>query len=344
MIMKAAVLYGKKSVRIEEREVPKPGVNEVLIRIKAVGLCGSDVHFYEFGRIGDFVVTRPIILGHECSGVVAETGKNVKNFIEGDRVVIEPGFPCDKCEFCREGKYNVCRNVAFLGTPPTDGAFAQFLLAPKDFVFKIPPNISFEEATLAEPTSVAVQAVKRGKISVGETVAIIGAGPIGLLILQTVMSAGASKTYITDLDDFRLRKAKKLGATIAISAKEKASEQIMNFSEDRGVDVAFEAVGICNTINEAIKVTKPGGRVVLVGIPLEKEVKLNIYKMLTKELNIKSVWRYLRAFPTALALLDSGKINTNEIITHRFPLNEIQKAFSILAEKKENAIKVIVTL
>jgi len=343
-MMKTAVLYGKKDLRIERRKIPQPGINQVLIRVKAVGLCGSDIHFYEFGRIGDFVVTDPIILGHECSGLVVEVGRKVTRVSVGDQVVVEPGFPCGKCEFCRSGRYNVCRQVPFLGTPPTNGAFAEFIVAPQDFVFKFPAHLSFEEATLAEPLAVAVQAVKRGKVALGETAVVIGAGPIGLSILQTLVSTGISKVYITDLDDFRLRKAEKLGAAKVVNGQKKKLRDVLNKSGDTGVDVAFEAVGNYDTINEAIAVARPGGRVVLVGIPLKKEVSFNIYEILTKELDLVSVWRYLRAFPVALALLGAGRINTAEMITHRFLLDNIQQAFSLVAEKKENAIKVVVTL
>jgi L-iditol 2-dehydrogenase len=342
--MKAAILYKPKKIKIEEREVPTPSSEEVLIQVMVTGICRSDVNFYEQGRIGDSVVRNPIILGHECSGVVVNKGQKVKKFIKGDRVVVEPGFPCKNCEFCKSGQYNLCRNMKFLGTPPVDGTFREYIAAPEDCVFEIPENVSFEEAALAEPSAVAIQAVKRGKIGLGETVAIVGAGPIGLLTLQVARSAGASKVYISDLEEFRLEKAKVLGADKTIDAKGEGDvREIMKLAHNQGVDVALEAVGSSDTIDKAIQMVRPGGRVVVIGTGGESQIKINIYEISSKELDFFGVWRYLRAFPTALALIAKGAIKTEDIITHRFPLEEIEKAMSLTDQKRE-AIKVIIIL
>jgi L-iditol 2-dehydrogenase len=342
--MKAAILYKPKEIKIEEREIPIPGSEEVLIQVMVTGICRSDVHFYQQGKIGDSVVRNSVILGHECSGVVVDKGQKVKKFKKGDRVVIEPGFPCKNCEFCKSGQYNLCRNMKFLGTPPVDGTFREYIAAPEDCVFKIPENVSFEEAALAEPSAVAIQAVKRGKIGLGEAVAIIGAGPIGLLTLQVARSAGASKVYITDLEEFRLEKAKVLGADKVINAKGEGDvREIMKLTHNQGVDIALEAVGSSITINKAIQVVRPGGRVVVIGTGVESQLKINIYEISSKELDFLGVWRYVRAFPTALALITKGAIKTEDIITHRFPLEEIEKAMSLIDQKRK-AIKVIIIL
>jgi len=339
--MKAAILYKPKEIKIEEREIPTPRSEEVLIQVMATGICRSDVHFYQGGRIGYSVVKNPIILGHECSGVVVDRGQKVKKFKKGDRVVVEPGFPCKNCEFCKSGQYNLCRNMRFLGTPPTDGTFRDYIVAPEDCVFKIPENISFEEAALAEPIAVAIQGVKRGKIGLGETVAIVGAGPIGLLTLQVARSAGASRVYITDLEEFRLEKAKVLGADKAINAKEKDDiREIMRLTHNQGVDVALEAVGSSITINKAIQMVKPGGRVVMIGTGVESQLKINIYEISSRELDFLGVWRYVRAFPTALGLIAKKTVKTQNIITHRFPLDKIEKAISLM-EEKGKTIKVL---
>lgn len=259
--MKAAVLYKPREIKIEERQIPTPNLKEVLIKVMVTGICGSDVHFYQQGRIGDSIVRDPIILGHECSGVVVDRGQRAKKLRKGDRVVVEPGFPCKNCEFCKSGQYNLCRDIKFLGTYPIDGTFREYIVAPEDCVFKIPENVSFEEAALAEPTAVAIQGVKRGRIRLGEVVAIIGAGPIGLLTLQVARAAGASKVYIADLEESRLKKAKLLGAEETINAEKRDSvREIMDLTHNRGVDVALEAVGSSITINKAIRMVRPGGR------------------------------------------------------------------------------------
>lgn len=337
--MKAAIFYPPKKIKIEEIKTPEIKSREVLVEIIAAGICGSDVCFYKEGKIGNIIVKSPIILGHECSGRVVFSMS--KKFAMGDRVVIEPGFPCRTCEFCKTGKYNLCRDMNFLGTYPKDGVFAEYVAAPEDCVFKIPDNVSFEEALLVEPVAVAIHAIKRGKICLGETVAIIGSGPIGLITLQVVRILGVSKIYVIDLEEFRLRKAIGLGADVVINANKKDDiKEILKLTQNCGVDVAIEAVGNSITINKAIKMVRPGGRVVLIGTGVKSQLKINTSEISSKELDFLGVWRYLRNFPDAIRLIANKQINTREIITHKFLLEKIEEAM-ILTEKKNKVVKII---
>ena len=211
--MKAAVMTEPLHINIEEMDVPNVYGNEVLVKVMAVGICGSDIHYYEHGRIGNHIVKPPFILGHECSGVVVAIGENVTTLNIGDRVAVEPGITCGHCEYCKSGRYNLCPKVAFLATPPINGAFVQYLKHREDFLFPIPDDLSYEEAALNEPFSVGIHAAKRVDLQPGSTVAIMGMGPVGLMTVVVAKAFGASNIIVTDLEDARLEAAKKLGAT-----------------------------------------------------------------------------------------------------------------------------------
>jgi L-iditol 2-dehydrogenase len=209
----SAVLLEKGNLKLEQRPMPaKLGPNDVLIRIHSVGICGSDVHYWVNGCIGDFIVRAPMVLGHETSGVVAQVGSGVKHLKQGDRVAIEPGVPCRMCQYCKHGQYNLCPDMGFCATPPYDGTLTRYFAHPADFCYKLPDHVSFEEGAMLEPLSVAVQACRRANITFGENVLICGAGPIGLVNLLTAKAQGAAKVCITDIDEHRLSVAKSLGA------------------------------------------------------------------------------------------------------------------------------------
>jgi L-iditol 2-dehydrogenase len=194
-----AVLYGINDLRLEQRPIPTPNDDDVLLQMEVVGICGSDVHYLVNGRIGDFVVEKPMVIGHEAAGTVVEIGKNVKNLKKGDRVAIEPGYGCRKCTYCKEGRYNLCPDMKFCATPPYDGNLARFYVHPADFCFKLPNNVSLEEGALLEPLSVGVHACKKGGVGVGSVVLILGAGPIGLVTLISAKAFGATKVIIAGL-------------------------------------------------------------------------------------------------------------------------------------------------
>jgi len=342
--MKAAVLFGKKDIRFEERPIPEPAANEVQLRVASVGVCGSDVHYYREGRIGDFVVKEPIVLGHEFSGAVSAAGGDVTKVKEGDRVVVEPGFPCGVCDLCLSGNYNVCDKVDFFGTPPIDGAFQEYVTAPERFVFPIPDEMSYEEGAFVEPTAVAVHSVNRGSVTLGDVALVIGAGPIGLLTMQAAYSAGAAKVYISDFDKDRLRTAESLGATETVDAAKGTVKQVMTLTGGMGADVVLEAVGKAETLNEAIDAARPAGRVVAVGLSPEVTLPFHFFEFMKKELDFLGVWRYRWAYPPAIALLASKRVRVDPLITHRFSLDQVEEALATCSEMRGKPIKVVVSI
>jgi len=338
--MKAAVLYKPLDMRIEDVDVPQIGRRDVLVKIRRVGICGSDVHFYLHGKIGSFIVNKPLILGHECAGDVVEVGEEVRKVRVGQRVVIEPGFICGTCEYCRSGRYNLCPNVRFYGAPPYDGVFSEYASAPEENIHLMPENMSYEEGAMIEPLAVGLMAAKRGGISVYDKVAIFGAGPIGLLALQAVKSHGATEVFVVDVIDYRLEYALKLGAEKIINAsKENAAKQIMEFTGGRGVDAIIEASGSPRAIQQALDAVKPGGRIILVGYPLT-EVPILIDNILMKELDILGVHRYANVFPTAINLVSSRRVNVKTLVTHVFPLDKILEGFNAYINKVGKPVKV----
>jgi L-iditol 2-dehydrogenase len=342
--MKAAFLYKPGDIRIEEMDIPTPKNDEALIKIKAVGVCGSDVHFFEVGRIGDFVVREPLILGHECAGEIVEIGKNVEKVKVGDRVALEAGVPCRKCDYCRLGRYNLCADVTFLATPPFHGAYREYMAHTEDFLFKLPDNMSYEEGAMIEPLSVGTYAAERGGVNIRNTVAIIGAGTIGLMTLQSVKARGATDVIITDLEPFRLELAKKFGATHTVNAKEVDAVQKVLELTNGGADVVMEAVGAPVTIQQTIKMAKPGAVIVLIGMPTVDDIPLRVVEAICKEVDIRTIFRYANSYKPAINLVSKGKIDVKSMITTRFPLDKVQEALEYPSKHPGTCIKVMVEI
>ena len=341
--MKAAVLYKPYDIRLEEVETPRIRSDQVLVRVRAVGICGSDVHYYKTGRAGTYVVKEPLILGHECSGEIAEIGNDVEGFKPGDRVVIEPGFPCRRCFYCKTGRYNLCEDIRFYGTPPVNGAFCEYVAADADFVYKMPENLTFEEGSMIEPLSVGIHATRRGHVTAEDTVAILGAGPVGLLTLQAVRARGATNIYVTDIRDYLLEYARRLGATETINAqREDPVRRIMELTDGRGADVVIEAAGSIETGRQTFEIVRKGGRIVIIGVFPKTEFAVRMTDFVDKELTVYGVFRYANTYPTALNLVSAGKIQLKPLITHVFTLDEIQKAIEVAEKKIGNPVKVIV--
>ncbi len=342
--MKAAVMHDLRDMRIEEVEIPEIGAYDVLVRMRRVGICGSDVHFYLEGRIADFIVKSPLILGHECSGEVAEIGSKVERFGIGERVVVEPGFTCGKCEFCRRGRYNLCRTVKFYATPPFDGAFAEYVSAPEQSVLKLPDNITHEEGAMIEPLAVGMMAAKRGEISASDSVAIFGAGPIGQMSLLAAKVFGALEIYVVDVVKYRLEYAEKSGATDVVnSSVEDPIQRILNLTANKGIDVVMEASGALPAIKQALEIVKPGGRIIHIGYPM-KEIPINLDTVLAKELDLRGVHRYANVYPTAIKAVSLGKINVRPFVTHRFPLDRIVEGFETQINRTGNSMKVQIVI
>lgn len=330
-------LNEKHELYLKKENIPKPKANDVLIQIKANGICGSDVHFFHEGRLGNFVVDRPYVPGHEASGIVIENGKNASKFKCGDRVVIEPGIPCGHCKMCKEGRYNLCPDVMFLSAPPIDGTFCDYICVNENFLFRIPDSLSFEDAALAEPVSVAIHAVRRAEFRPGAVGVIVGAGPIGLLTLQAFKASGGGKAICLDILDSRLEKAVQVGADEVINTMS-CKEKLENLGE-----VIFETAGNKITTAQLFSLACTGGSVVQVGWPNGNVVNMNIADMMDKELSYRGVNRYANVFDTAITWLKDGRIHAKEMITHRFTLTQAKDAFEWALNYPQETIKVIVT-
>ncbi|XP_065057963.1 sorbitol dehydrogenase-like [Rhopilema esculentum] len=339
----SAVLHGVDDLRLEQTPISKPGKNEVLIAINSVGICGSDVHYWKKGAIGDFIVKAPMILGHESSGTVTEVGESVKHLKAGDRVAIEPGVPCRLCDFCKTGKYNLCLDMKFCATPPYDGTLCRYYVHAADFCYKLPDHVSFEEGALLEPLSVAVHACRRAGVSNGDHVLVCGAGPIGLVNLLTAKACGASRVAITDLDENRLKMAKSLGADavfkVDISDGKAMAEKITK--EFGFADRTIECTGAEPSIHSAIYATKSGGVLVIVGMG-KAEIQLPIVNALIREVDIRGIFRYANCYPTALEMISCGRVDVKPLVTHRFTLEDSLKAFEASRTAQDGAIKVVI--
>lgn len=340
---KAAYLLGKRKFVIDDCAVPECKDDEVLVRIKAIGICGSDVHYFLEGRIGDQIVPEKFIIGHEASGEVVATGKNVKSVKEGDRVVIEPGISCGKCGLCITGRPNLCPFVKFLGTPPVLGAFRQFIIMPEKNVVKIPQTLDFAEGTLAEPLAIALYGIHLSNFQIGDSIAILGAGPIGLSVLFCCKNSGAGTIFVTELIEERAKMAKSLGADyVFLADKQNIENEIFSLTGEQGVDISYECAGTQETINQMINIATAGGKCVIFGIPAEDRISFDPHIVRRKQLPILTVRRSAFTTEKAISVMCKNKIRFNAIITHRFPLEKIQDALELVASKKDGVIKAII--
>lgn len=341
--MRAAVLQKPLHITMEMRRRPTPGRGEVLVRVKSVGVCGSDVHYYTHGRIGPFVVEGPLILGHEMAGIIEAVGDDVSTDRIGERVAVEPGVPDRVCEFCRSGRYNLCPKMSFMATPPVDGALTDYVVAPADFAFKLPAQVSLDEGALMEPLSVGVYAVHRSGLKAGQSVVIIGAGPIGLVTLQVARAAGAGSILVLDLDDGRLSIAQRLGATAVVnSGKVSAEERVRTLTNGRGADIVFDAAGSPKTASLAVHLTKRGGRVVMIGFSLVDNFAYPLVTAMAKEADIVTVFRYANVYQSSIDLVAAGRIDLKSLVTHRFPLEAAEQALQLSDQRADGVVKVMV--
>jgi L-iditol 2-dehydrogenase len=342
--MKAAVLHKPLNLRIEDVNIPQIRLNEVLVKMNRVGICGSDIHYYSEGAVASYIVKEPLILGHECAGEIVEVSNEVENLRIGQRVVIEPGFTCGKCEYCRKGMYNLCEEVKFYGTPPYDGAFAEYVSAPEQNVYVIPDEMSYEEGAMIEPLAVGMMAAKMGKVTVQDVVAVLGAGPIGQMALQATKVYGAFETFVTDVIGYRLDFARKYGAKAVVNAAdENVVERMLELTKGKGVDVVIDASGSPSAILQALDITKPGGRIVLVGYPTT-DVPVPVAKIISKELEMTGIHRYANVFPAAIKAVSSGKVVVKPYVTHIFPFEQLETGFKIQINKTGNPMKIQIAM
>uniref|UniRef100_A0A6G1SDV4 Sorbitol dehydrogenase n=1 Tax=Aceria tosichella TaxID=561515 RepID=A0A6G1SDV4_9ACAR len=339
------VLHEKNKMELEQRPLPpRPRGNEVTLATHTVGICGSDVKYWKDGKIGNFILKKPMVLGHETSAIVMEVGDDVKGLVPGDKVAVEVGLPCSICSLCKTGKYNLCTQMAFAATPPYDGTLTRYFNHPADFCFKLPERVSLEEGALLEPLAVAVHACQRAPINLNDIVLVCGAGAVGLLSMLSAKAFGASHVIITDISPNRLQFARQLGASATYLCERGTSlEQMSNELRDIvsklkpavtaqdgpdsvGVNVALECSGAESSLNLAMQTVAVGGTIVCVGCQPDK-VTVSLNQAITQEIDIKGVFRYRNCYPLALSLVESGRINLRPLVTHRFRLEDAIQAF-----------------
>jgi len=301
MTNKAAFMTDLEKMEIREIPMPVPGDGEILVKLEYVGICGSDVHYYEYGRIGDFIVNGDFILGHECAGTVVKTGNGVKTLREGDRVALEPGITCGECEFCKTGRYNLCPDVQFLATPPYQGCFENYITFPENMAFKLPDTVSSKEGALIEPLSVGLEAAEQGNVTLGSSVLILGAGCIGLTTLLACKAHGATDITVVDVIPKRLDKALELGATNVIDAsQEDVLAACQKLTGGEGAEIVIETAGAVKTTQQTPYLVKRGGTIVLVGMAPQDEFDFNFSKLMGEVAEIKTIFRYKNLFGKAI--------------------------------------------
>ncbi|MCC2255244.1 NAD(P)-dependent alcohol dehydrogenase [Ruminococcus sp. CLA-AA-H200] len=343
--MKTAVMLGIGKMGFEEREIPVPKENEVLVKLEYVGICGSDLHYYETGAIGDYVVEPPFVLGHEPGGTVVEVGKGVKHLKVGDRVALEPGKTCGHCEFCRTGRYNLCPDVVFFATPPVDGVFQEYVAHEADLCFKLPDNVSTLEGALIEPLAVGFHAAIQGDAHLGQKAVVMGAGCIGLVSMMALKARGVSEVYVVDLMEKRLAKAMELGATGVINGgTEDVEARIRELTKGSGADLVIETAGSEATARQAVHIAKKGSTIVLVGYSKSGDMNLPTSMILDKEITLKSVFRYRHIYPMAIDAVASGKVNLKGIVTDIFDLDDVQEAMDQSVSRKADIVKAVIRI
>ena len=343
--MRAAYFLEPGRVEVRETKKPSPGRGEVLVQVKAVGICGSDMTIFRYGGIGVNKATRPLIMGHEGAGVISEVGAGVERWQVGDRVVMEAGIPCRRCEFCKSGNYHLCLDVAFAGIPHTNGYMTEYVVMPEDFVFSLPEELNFATGTVIEPLSIGLMAAQVADIQVGHSVAIFGSGPVGLTTLLSARARGATRIFVTDIVPRRLEVALDLGADEVIDGRNGDSvTRILEATNGKGVDRSMETAGSPQTMAMSIKAVKRGGTVGLVGVVHQAEVGLDVVRIVRSGIRVHGVFRYANIHPVAVDLVRAGRVNLEPFVTHTFPLDDIQQALEYVETHKDQVIKGVILL
>lgn len=327
--MRSVRLHARNDIRLHEEPAPIPGPGETLVRIGTVGICGSDLHWFAEGEIGDAKLQQPLVLGHEFAGEIVDGPR------KGQRIAIDPAIPCGRCEFCLRGDHNLCPNGRFSGHGLQDGALREYIAWPDKLLFSLPDTLSLEDGAMLEPLGVAIHAVDLGKLQPGMTVGVFGAGPIGLLVQQVARLSSLQAIYVTDVLPHRIEAAFNFKATQAILDSEgSSSKEILDATGGRGLDVAFEAAGENAAVNAACQSLKPGGCLVLIGVPAGDRTEFTASVARRKGLTIKLVRRMKDTYPRAIHLVESGQVDVRSLVTHRFPLKDSQRAFALAARRE----------
>lgn len=328
---RAAVMTDLQTIEVREVPEPTPAPHEAVVRVEAVGVCGSDTGYFTVGRIGDYVVTGPLILGHEVAGQVVEIGTDVTNVKFGDRVAIEPGTPCRTCHECLSGRYHLCTDLVFYATPPYDGTLVELLAADARNLYPLPDTMSYEQGALVEPLSVGIWGCKRAGLQAGDEVLVTGAGPVGLLAASVARAMGALSVRVTDVSQFRLDLAAKLGFQTERSGQP---------GEER-FDVLLECSGAPGVLGQALTRLKPAGRAAMIGMSKEDAIALPLAQLNVNEITLSLVNRYNNTWPLAISLIASGRVDVTPLITHHFGLEETTEAL-LLASHVTNSVKAVI--
>ncbi len=342
--MKATVLTGLG--RLEIREVPGPSLKndtDVLIRVGAVGLCGSDIHYYAEGRIGGQIVEYPFIVGHECAGTIKQVGPSVRRLKSGDRVAIDPAIVCGICDQCLVGRPNTCRRLLYLGTPgQISGALCEFIVMPERNCHPLPEGLSLDEGVLVEPLSIALYGLRMAGEPAPGTIAVLGAGPIGLSVVLAARAAGVQTIYVTDKIEARVKRARTIGAAWAGNPdREDIVAAIHRFSPAQ-VDAVYECCGDQSALNQAVDLLRPGGRLFIIGIPPGDRISFDIHALRRKELSLHNVRRQKDGIENAIALIRSRGIDVRFMATHTFPIGDSRLAFELAMGYRDGVVRAII--
>ncbi len=339
--MQALVLEEKNRLSLRDFPIEETlGPRDVRIKLKTVGICGSDVHYYTHGAIGPFVVREPMILGHEASGVIEEVGSDVTELAVGDRVCMEPGIPEPASRAARLGLYNLDPAVRFWATPPIHGVLRPSVVHPADFTFKLPDSVSFAAGAMVEPLAVGVHGATKAQVKPGDVAIVIGAGPIGLVTVLAALAAGCARVIVSDVDDTKLAIAEKLGAVTAVNvARTSLVEAVKAETAGWGADIVFECSGNARAAAAVFEPLCPGGKVVFIGIPLEP-IPYDVAGGQIKEVRVEHVFRYAHVYPRCVGMLASGAIDVSSLITRTFPFSESVEAFEYAATSPAGQVKI----
>ena len=344
--MKALILKEEKRLAIEEFSMDEPlGPDDVRIQIRKVGVCGSDVHYYLYGRIGDFVVEKPMVLGHEASGVVLEVGSEVRHLKPGDRVCMEPGIPATGSPSVLAGCYNLDPAVRFWATPPVHGCMRETVVHPGAFTFKLPDNVSFEEGALVEPLAIGVYSANTAGVQPGDTALVFGAGTIGIVTALAALASGCSKVLLADVKEKKLEIVRRnFSANIVCvnSTKQSLDEAVFSMAPE-GVDIVFEASGSPTVIGSFVRYLRPAGRAVMIGMP-PAPAAFDVVAAQAKEIRIMHIFRYRNMYPRTIKMISSGTMDVKPLITHSYDFKDAVEAFEFAASMPEDAIKIMVRM
>lgn len=340
----AQVMTDVRTFELQDVEMPVIGPEDVGIAVKSIGICGSDMGFFDGKAFSIFPDSLPFILGHECAGEVYAVGEKVTDFKPGDRVAVEPGVPCGKCSYCEEGRYNLCSSVRFLATPPFNGCMQRYIAHPAFKTYHIPDNMSYMEGALVEPLSVGIHAARRGRVSLGSTVTILGGGTIGMCTLLAAKAYGASRIIVCDLFDSHLEKALEIGATDVVNSSETDPiEAIREMTNGEGTEIVFETAGSPVTAEQTSHIVRPGGTIVMVG-NIMKEVPFSFRNLYRKEAEVRAVFRYNNTYPKTIQAIAAGRLDAAAIVTDQFPFEQSKEAYDKAIDDKLHTVKCVINL